>query len=96
MPTKSIQEMVAPIAREYGVRKISLFGSRARGEASGESDYDFLITRGNIDTLLKYVAFVNRLEEAFGTHVDVVTDTAEDQDFIESIQKEAILLYEQS
>ena len=41
------------------------------------------------------MAFVNSLEESFGTHVDVVTDTSEDTGFIEQIRKEAILLYEQ-
>ncbi len=96
MPTETIKEKVAPIAQQYGVQKVFLFGSRARGDDDEESDYDFLISRGKIDTLIRYMAFVNSLEDSLGAHVDVVTDTSEDTGFIEQIRKEAILLYEQS
>ncbi len=44
---------------------------------------------------MNYVSFVNSLEDALGTHVDVVTDTSSDQDFIDSINKEAVVIYEQ-
>ena len=74
-----ISRIVAPIAEKYGVNRISLFGSRARGEDNADSDY---------------VAFINELEEVFGTHVDVVSDTACDKDFIKNISKETLLLYE--
>lgn len=89
-----ISRIVAPIAEKYGVKRISLFGSRARGEDNADSDYDFLISKGNLNSLLYYVSFVNELEEVFGTHVDVVSDTACDKDFINSISKETVLLYE--
>ena len=41
--TKEIAEIVAPIAKEYGVGKLSIFGSYARGDATKDSDIDFLI-----------------------------------------------------
>ena len=85
---------VAPIAIKHGVKKIKLFGSRARGEGHPQSDYDFLISRGEIDTLIKYSAFVEDLEELLGTHVDVITDTSDDDELIASAEKDGILLYE--
>lgn len=89
-----ISRIVAPIAEKYGVNRVYMFGSRARGEQNSDSDYDFLISKGSLESLLGYVAFVNELEEVFGTHVDVVTDTSSDQDFVSSISKDTVLLYE--
>ncbi len=40
------------------------------------------------------MAFIHALEDALGTHVDVVTDTSDDPDFLNSIKKDEILLYE--
>lgn len=89
-----ISRIVTPIAEKYGVNKVSLFGSRAKGNASDGSDYDFLISKGSLGSLLNYVAFVNELEEVFGTHVDVVTDTSSDQNFINNNSKDVVLIYE--
>ena len=89
-----ISALISPIARKYGVEKVMLFGSRAKGNAAEQSDYDFLISKGNISSLLTYVSFVNSLEDAFGSHVDVVTDTSCDQEFIKKINKEAVVIYE--
>lgn len=89
-----ISRIVTPIAEKYGVSKVSMFGSRAKGNATGSSDYDFLISKGSIGSLISYIAFVNELEEVFGTHVDVVTDTSSDQAFINNISKEMVTIYE--
>ena len=89
-----IAKVVGPIAEKYSVDRVSLFGSRARGDFDKNSDYDFLISKGEMVSLLSYVAFIDELEEAFGSHVDVVTDTSSDHGFIESIEKDGVLLYE--
>ena len=83
-----------PIARKYGVDRVSLFGSRARGEESETSDYDFLISRGDIRTLIQLAGFIEELEEAFGVPVDVVTDTSNDLSFLEKIKEDEVVLYE--
>ena len=41
-----IKEQIAPIARKYGVDSIYVFGSYARGEATGDSDVDLLVFGG--------------------------------------------------
>jgi len=43
-----ICELVAPIAKKYGVEKVYLFGSIARGDYDEDSDYDFCISSGSI------------------------------------------------
>ena len=37
-----IKDKTAPIARTYGIGRMSLFGSYARGEANDDSDVDFV------------------------------------------------------
>ena len=89
-----IREKAVPIARKYGVRRLGLFGSYARGEADDESDLDFLIDEGKMRGLIQYFGFVYDLEDAFGCHVDVVMDGIEDVDFLRRIQRDEVLLYE--
>lgn len=93
---QDIKNIVVPIARQHGIKKISLFGSRARGDNRIDSDYDFLISKGKITGMLSYLSFVNDLEDALGNHVDVKTDTSEDKIFLNEIKKNEVVLYEQS
>ena len=59
--------------RRLGVRSLMLFGSYARGEATPESDLDFLVEyepgRGLFDD---YVGLLQLLEDLFGKKVDLV------------------------
>ena len=89
-----ICEVCVPIAEKYGVDKVYIFGSYARKEATDASDIDLLIDKGDIRNLLDYFAFVSDLEESFGKHVDVVTITCNDKEFVYKVIKEAILIYE--
>ena len=83
-----------PLAEKYGVDKLYIFGSYARKEATETSDIDLLIDKGDIRNLLDYFAFVSDLEDGFGKHVDVVTTTCNDREFVDRAIKEAILIYE--
>src|SRR5437867_2697645 len=46
---KTLVDLISRIRRNYGkqVSRIILFGSRARGDSSSESDYDLLIVTAN-------------------------------------------------
>ncbi len=52
---QQLRILVAPACEQLGVRELSLFGSRARGNARPESDYDFLVTfdrtKGQLHTI---------------------------------------------
>ena len=91
---KRIEMIIHPIAMKYGVDTVSLFGSRARGDYVRESDYDFLISRGEIDTIVSHMQFVYDLEDALGGHVDVVTDDIDDSEFLDIIKRDEVNLYE--
>lgn len=90
-----IKDKTTPIARAYGIGKMSLFGSYARGEAKEDSDVDLYIERGKLKSLLQYCAFVDEMENVLDCHVDVVTTGIEDKRFLSAIMQEGVLLYEE-
>ncbi len=90
---EEIREKVIPIAKKYDVKKISLFGSYARGEADEKSDVDFLFRKGRI-LGLEYFGFVNELEEEFKCHVDAVSEGISYKDFLDEIKNDEVILYE--
>jgi len=89
-----IKEKTIPIARNYGIQSMSLFGSYARNEADDDSDIDICIEKGSLRSLLQYFSFVHDLEESLNCHVDVVTTDIEDKDFLIKISEEMVVLYE--
>ena len=89
-----IKRIAVPVARQYGVKKMALFGSYARGEQKGSSDIDFLIEKGNVQDLLTFCGFIHALEDDFGVHVDVVTYDALKDSLIADAVKDEVVLYE--
>lgn len=70
---KRITEIVSEVAREYDVRKITLFGSYADGRNTSESDIDLLVEFNSENVSLLTIASLKyRLEELFGVDVDVI------------------------
>ncbi|WP_295392898.1 nucleotidyltransferase family protein [uncultured Thiodictyon sp.] len=60
------------LAQEFGVRRIGLFGSFARGQATEASDIDLVVEfDGPIG--LRFVDLVEDLERVFGRKVDLLT-----------------------
>ncbi|HES58369.1 MAG TPA: nucleotidyltransferase [Firmicutes bacterium] len=57
--------------RAFGVRRIGVFGSVARGEATDSSDLDLLVDLKR-HTFDDYFGALNFLEDLFGCKVDLV------------------------
>ena len=59
-----IQQRIAPVTKQYGVKAVFLFGSYARGEAREDSDIDLLVdTSGtNLRSLLSLGALYKSME----------------------------------
>lgn len=91
-----IRRLAGPVAERYGVERVWLFGSRARGDNRPDSDYDFLISPGAVHSLWQYADFVEDLERALKSHVDVVSDDTQDQELVREARREAVLVYEQA
>ncbi|MCL2004421.1 MAG: nucleotidyltransferase family protein [Oscillospiraceae bacterium] len=89
-----IKRISVPVARKYGVKKLALFGSYARGEQKNTSDIDFLIEKGNIQDLFMLGGFINALEDTLGANVDVLTYDALKDSLIADAVKDEVVLYE--
>ena len=75
--------------RDFGVRRLGLFGSAVRGEATEESDLDFLVEL-EIKTFDNYMDLKEFLEELFGCKVDLVMKDALKPRLREPILKETV------
>jgi predicted nucleotidyltransferase len=97
-PVHSIPEIAriaSPIARSYGIGRLSVFGSYARGDATPDSDIDFLIVdKGSLRGLFQLAGFERSLEEGLGTPVDVVTKDGLDDRFLSCIEDDVVAVYE--
>lgn len=90
-----IRKAVVPIAHSYGVRRLYLFGSYAKGTANEESDIDLLIEKGEPMSLLKISGMRQMVQEALNLSVDLITTTGIGDDFRKEIAGTEILLYEE-
>lgn len=79
------------IKERFGVKKIGIFGSVARGEAKDESDVDVLVEfeRGktSFDNFMDLSFF---LESLFGRKVDLITTTGLHKYIRPYVKKEVI------
>ena len=93
--TKSQNEILKMISEHrdeinrFGVRRLGLFGSAVRGEATQESDLDFLVEfeTKSFDAYMDLKFF---LEDLFSCQVDLVIADAIKPRLRESILKEAV------
>lgn len=68
-----IKPSLPELARRYGIRSISVFGSTARNEASGASDVDILVDFGRAPAFDDYMDAKFFLEDLLHARVDLVT-----------------------
>jgi predicted nucleotidyltransferase len=64
------------LAERFGVTKLALFGSVARGTAGADSDVDVLVDFEGPATSKRYFGVQFYLEDLLGRPVDLVTESA--------------------
>lgn len=90
--TEEIKHIVIPIAKSHGIASISLFGSYAKGNATPNSDIDFIIEKGDLIGI-KYFSMLEELENAFNCKIDLITTEFSNKEFSNKIKKDAVLIY---
>ena len=74
----------------FGIERIGLFGSFARGEGRPDSDIDIIITLAKPDLFL-YSTITSQLETVFGRHIDLVSSKSKlPESFKERLEKEVL------
>ena len=86
------REEVLRIAERHGARNVRVFGSVARGEASPDSDLDFLVDIEPGRSLLDLGGLLMDLQELLGRRVDVVTEQGLRSRVRERVLREAMPL----
>ena len=87
----SIEQDIISIAIKNDIKKLILFGSRARGDFKRTSDIDLAVEGGNIS------AFAVQVDEEVSTllEFDIINlDGRVQKELLESIRREGVLLYE--
>ncbi len=83
---------ILKIAAQYGASNVRIFGSVARGEATADSDIDFLMDIQAGRSLLNRIALIQDLEDLLGCKVDVAKPEILHENIREQVLKEAIHL----
>jgi predicted nucleotidyltransferase len=90
---EEIRKKITPIAKRYGLVRMYLFGSYARGDARAKSDIDFRVdVPGSMD-YFDLCAVYGDLERSLEAKVDLLTTGALEDKFLNRISKEEVLLY---
>ena len=90
----NVKEKVIELAQKYRIKKVILFGSRARGDNWERSDIDLAISGGD---RVRFALDVDEIEIVSTLLMFDVVDLDEpcNEELMESIQREGIVLYEE-
>jgi hypothetical protein len=78
------------LAERYGVTRLAVFGSTARGEARTDSDVDIVVGFDGPATSARYFGVQFYLEDELGCAVDLVTEKALRAELRPYIEREAV------
>lgn len=101
---EEIKQKIIPIAKAHHLKAVYLVGSYARGEATAESDIDFLFdgNGSDITSLIKASSMYADIKELFDIPVDLVSMSALRNPrtqktsfiFIRNIERDKVKLYD--
>ena len=93
MTIADIHLKIAPILKNYGVKRAAVFGSVAKGRDTENSDIDLVVELYEPLGLFKFAKLNYLLEDALQKKVDLVKMTALKPAFKNSILKDARYIY---
>jgi hypothetical protein len=91
-----IRNLLKPVFASYPVRKATLFGSYARGEADRGSDLDIVVDSGGTVRGFRFFSLLGDIVETTNKRVDLIDsrEVREDSPVYSLLQKEGVILYE--
>ena len=89
---QDIRREVRQVAKRYGIERVYLFGSYARGDATAQSDVDLRVDPGAAKGMA-IGGFQYDVQEALGCEVDVAVTGSLSARFLAAIAEDEVLLY---
>ncbi len=83
---------IVGIAARHGAHNVRVFGSRARGTATPESDLDLLVDIASGRDLFDLIDLKHEIEATTGRRVDVLTEKALSPYLRDDVLREALAL----
>ena len=85
------KNVITALARQYGARRLRVFGSVARGEERPESDVDFLVEFDKgYDLFAQRLPLARQLTDLLGRPVDLIPEHELNRHLRDSILREAV------
>lgn len=97
MNLKDISEIASPACSEFGVKRLEVFGSVARGEFTDSSDVDLLVEFNEPDRspAKRFFGFLHHLEDELHCTVDLLTAAGlRNPYFKKRVEQEKVTIYE--
>ena len=91
---RDLRNYVGRYAPLYGFTRVFLFGSRARGDFTEDSDYDCCVVTGEDCDLLSLGGFLEDMHDCLGKEISVVSKNGLKPYFFKSVEPDMRLLYE--
>ena len=92
---KKIKKLILPIAREYHMKYVGIFGSYARGEETKRSDLDLLVSFSRPVTFFDIIDIENKIAKRIKIRkVDLVTKGALHPYIKKHVKKDLKVLYD--
>ena len=89
----TIFKKITSILKGYGAKKISIFGSYARGEERETSDVDIIVEFSERKSLFDIVGIEQDLSERLGIKADLLTEKSISPYLIDRIKQEMVVIY---
>ncbi|MFW5788767.1 MAG: nucleotidyltransferase family protein [Spirochaetota bacterium] len=88
-------ELLTRVSRRHGATLVAIFGSRARGGRSPESDLDVLVRFEEPKSLFELVQIEIELADALGVPVDLVTEASLSPYMRDRVSREMHVVYDE-
>jgi len=91
---EEIKHKIISILVNHGIKRILVFGSYARNEATPESDLDLIVDFPEGTSLLDHVGMEMELSEALNMKIDLLSRNGISPYIKDIVLNEAIVIYE--
>ncbi|MDR0918707.1 MAG: nucleotidyltransferase domain-containing protein [Oscillospiraceae bacterium] len=92
----NIRDKACHIAKNHGVKKLFLFGSYARNEATEKSDIDLVIDNCEPDSLFGLSSLKIDLENSLKKSVDILSESCLKPEFANAIKNDRVIFYDET